>query len=89
MGEIKKVIMQKKGQIIEMVGVLIVLAIVIYAGLSIGLDNDQVYVGFSPNNTAYKYTECRGYIESLPKEAITVFQSKKEIPNRYTISGCE
>ena len=82
--------MNKRGQIIELIGVVIILSITIYGVAQVYYQKDSIYVGVVDTNTsfAYKYSECKNFINSIPRERLVVFASEQDIPNNFERTDC-
>lgn len=82
--------MNKKGQIFEIVGVLIIIGIAIYGVSQVYYLKDKVYVGNNLNSKAYSYNECKNFINSLPQDRIVVFASKEDaVKQGFKIGECK
>lgn len=81
-------IMNNRGQIIEVFGILILLGIALFGTSQIYLYKDSSYFGDNSTLKVYPYDKCKEFIKLLPQENIIAFASKEEIPNGYILSEC-
>tara|TARA_Y100000034_G_scaffold131709_1_gene193049 strand:+ start:1904 stop:2149 length:246 start_codon:yes stop_codon:yes gene_type:complete len=80
--------MNKKAQIVEIFGVLIIIGIAIFGVTQMYYQKSSLYVGDKIEFKAYKYSECIEYINSLPQERLIVFTSKELINQEYNLTSC-
>jgi len=82
--------MNKKSQIIEIFGILVILGITIFGAFNIYTQKDNLYVGIKGTYIAYNYIECKEFLNNWTNEQITVFTSLDDASNNnYQISGCK
>ena len=81
--------MNKRGQIIELGFVLIVLGMAIYGASTIYFQKDVMYVGDTLELKAYKYSDCKEFINSFPNERLIVFPSVDSVPQTYNKTSCD
>lgn len=82
--------MNKKGQIIELFGVLIILGITIFGTFTIYTQKDNIYVGIKDTHVAYDYIECKEFINNYTNNQIVVFTSLGDTKsNNYAIGDCK
>ena len=81
--------MRKNGQIIELFGILIIIGIVIFGTSTVYFQKDNAYVGDTLEFKAYKYSDCKDYINSLPRARLIAFPSENEIPTEYNMTRCD
>ena len=80
--------MDKRGQVLEVLGILFILGITIYGASKVYYDKESIYVSY--NMTVYKYSECKVFINSLSKEDIVVFTSYDQIDwDKYQKGECK
>ena len=82
--------MNKRGQIIELFGVLIILGITIYGISTIYFQQDNLYVGLKEKSIAFKYTECKDIINNFSQNDIIIFNSLEEVNKKnYEVGECK
>ena len=81
-------LMHKRGQIVEFGLILVILGIAVYGTSTMYMQKENTYVGDSLNSRAYRYADCKEYINSIPIERLTIFPSYETVPTSYNVSGC-
>ena len=81
--------MNKKGHIIELFGLLFIIGITIVGATTVYYQKDNLYVGYE--HIAYKYSECKSFIDNLPQEKLVVFSSKEEVERNkdFKLGDCK
>ncbi len=79
--------MNKKGQILELIGVIII-GIAIFGASKVYYQKDLIYVGNTNSSIAYKYSDCKQIVNEIPKYNMVVFPTREDIPTTYTIGVC-
>jgi len=80
-------IMNKKGQIFEILGILFIVGITVFGASKVYYQKENIYVGH--DGMAYKYSECKDFINELPQEEVVVFSSVEDIGKDFEIGVCK
>ena len=79
--------MSKKGQFLEIAGMLIIVGITAFGTYAIYSQKENLYVGYG--GIAYKYTECPEFTEKFPEKEAVVFLSLKAAEEAgYKVKAC-
>lgn len=82
--------MSKRGQIIELFGVVIIIGIAVIGAVKTYYQKDAIYVGDTNTSTAYKYNECKDFVDFIPKERMVVFANPEKINEQgFKIGSCK
>jgi len=81
--------MNKKGQILELIGIVVIVGIAIFGVSKVYFQKDLIYVGDTNLSIAYKYTACKVIINKIPSSNMLVFPAKEDIPSDYKIKECK
>ena len=81
--------MQKRGQFIEIGGIILIIGFVIAGTMGVYFYKDSVYIGDSTSMNLYKYTECKDFINRLDKNKVVVYNSKEKAEkDGFHIANC-
>ena len=83
--------MNNKGQIIEALGIILIFGIAIFGAKSLFYQKENLYVGHKiSEKPLYRYAECRGFVNNLPKDEIIIFTSLKDGEDKgYKLLDCK
>ena len=77
--------LNNKGQIIEVFGLLIILGISIFGVSKIYYQKENLFVGYE--GIYFKYSECKDIVSRLPTEKLVVFTSVEAIDHENYVGG--
>ena len=70
--------MQKRGQIIEVAGIVFIIGIVIIGTIGAYLHKDSVFVADNISMNLYKYSECKEVVNMLDKNTIRIYDNQQK-----------
>ena len=70
--------MQKRGQFIELVGIVLIIGIAVVGTTVVYLQRDSVYVGEITTGNLYSYSECKNFIQQLGKDDLVIYDENFE-----------
>ena len=70
--------MNKKGQVIEIAGIVFIIGIAIIGTIGAYLHKDSVFVADNNSMNLYKYSECKEVINTLDKNTIKVYDNQQK-----------
>ena len=81
--------MQKRGAIIE-IGAVILVVITTIGAIAIFSESKDIYVGDSRNSTVYLYEHCKEKVNNIPQNDQVIFKNLEEAINTGYIpaDGC-
>ena len=70
--------MKKRGQIIEVAGIVFIIGIALIGTIGAYLHKDSVFVADNISMNLYKYSECNDVVNTLNKNTIKVYDNQQK-----------
>jgi|SRR3989338_141722 len=86
---VNKYSMKRKGQIIEVAGIIFIIGIAIIGTIGAYLHKDSIFVADKISMNLYKYSECKDVVDILDKNTITVYDNQEKAESDgFHLVGC-